>query len=54
MQIKRLRIEIDEVKRARQVEEITETDYFRELKAQARQLRERSDPSPQGQEGERE
>ncbi len=40
-QICELQIEIDEVKKARQVAEITETDYFRELSQKARRLRER-------------
>ncbi len=39
-QIARLRIEIDETKKARQVAEITETDYFRELQDRARGMRE--------------
>ncbi|MBN2392893.1 MAG: GAF domain-containing protein [Anaerolineae bacterium] len=38
-QIEQLRIEVDEVKRARQVEEVTETDYFRDLQEKARQIR---------------
>lgn len=38
-QVEDLRIEIDEVKRSRQVSEITETDYFRDLVSKARQLR---------------
>ncbi len=40
-QIEQLRIEVDEVKRARRVQEITETDYFRQLQARAQELRER-------------
>jgi DNA repair ATPase RecN len=35
-----LRIEIDEVKKARQVAEITETEYFQQLRQKAQQLRE--------------
>jgi PleD family two-component response regulator len=35
-----LRVEIDEVKKARQVAEITETEYFRDLVAKAQRLRE--------------
>lgn len=34
-----LRIEIDEVKKARQVAEITETEYFQQLRHKAQQLR---------------
>ena len=40
-QLHELRIEIDEAKKARQVAEITETDYFRELSQKAQRLRER-------------
>jgi hypothetical protein len=39
-EIAELRIEIDQVKRARHVEEITGTDYFRDLQTQADELRE--------------
>jgi HAMP domain-containing protein len=38
-QIVELRIEIDDVKKAREVEEITGTDYFQTLQARARELR---------------
>lgn len=38
-QIKELRIEIDEAKRAKQVAEITETDYFRQLREKAERFR---------------
>ncbi len=38
-QIAQLRIEIDEVKKARQVAEITETEYFQQLRQKARSLR---------------
>ena len=38
-QVQELRIEIDEVKKARQVAEITETDYFHELQEKARRMR---------------
>jgi methyl-accepting chemotaxis protein len=41
-QVEELRIEIDEVKRAKQVEEIVETDFFRELRTKAQTMRERS------------
>ena len=40
-QIQQLRIEIDEVKRQRQVTEITETDFFQDLQDKARNLRRR-------------
>jgi hypothetical protein len=36
-----LRIELDEAKRARQVAEIAETDYFQQLRARAKDLRKR-------------
>lgn len=42
-EIAKLKIAIDESRRAHQVEEITDTQYFRELKDRAAQLRERSD-----------
>ena len=38
-QVQRLQIEIDEARKARQVEEIIETDYFRELCEQVERLR---------------
>lgn len=38
-QIHQLMIEIDQVKRARQVELITQTEYFQRLKAQAKEMR---------------
>ncbi|MCB9149746.1 MAG: hypothetical protein H6641_13380 [Caldilineaceae bacterium] len=38
-QVQELRIEIDEAKRVRQVTEITETDYFQELRTRAQQMR---------------
>ncbi len=40
-QVEQLRIEIDESKKAKQVEEITGSDYFRDLQEKARQLREK-------------
>jgi GAF domain-containing protein len=40
-EIRDLHIQIDESKRARQVAEITDTDYFRELQQKARGLRKR-------------
>ena len=38
-QVQELRIQIDEVKKAREVAEITESDYFRTLKERAQHLR---------------
>ena len=38
-QVEELRIEIDTVKRKKQVAEITETDFFRDLQAKAREQR---------------
>lgn len=38
-QVQALRIEIDEAKKAREVAEITESDYFRQLKERAQALR---------------
>ena len=40
-QIQVLKIEIDDVQKARQVSEITETDYFQALQQKARALRQR-------------
>jgi two-component system cell cycle response regulator len=47
-QVQELQIEIDEVKKARQVAEITETEYFRDLCAKAQRLRERNAMSQPG------
>lgn len=45
-QVAELRIEIDEAKKAQQVAEITETDYFKQLRKKANDLRgQRSDSS---------
>jgi hypothetical protein len=41
-QIQELRIEIDMAKKERQVAEITESDYFQELREKARGLRSRT------------
>ena len=41
-QVRELRIEIDEVKRQKQVSEIVETDFFQDLKAKAHAMRSRS------------
>lgn len=38
-QVEELRIEIDEIRRAKEVEAITESEYFRQLQARARQVR---------------
>jgi hypothetical protein len=40
-QVQELRIEIDETKRASQLEEIVETDFFRDLQSKAKQMRNR-------------
>lgn len=40
-EIAKLRIEIDEVRRARQVAEITDTNYFRDLQSKATEMRRR-------------
>jgi hypothetical protein len=40
-EVTQLRIQIDEVKRAQEVAEIADTDYFRDLKQQAREMREK-------------
>lgn len=45
-EIKELRIEIDQAKRRQQVEEITETSYFRGLQEKAHQLRNKTRPNP--------
>jgi len=42
-----LRVEIDEVKKERQVAEITETEYFRDLVAKAQRLREANAGRPE-------
>jgi len=38
-QIEQLRIEINEAKRAQQVPEVTETEYFQRLQEKAREIR---------------
>ncbi|MBN1658964.1 MAG: cyclic nucleotide-binding domain-containing protein [Anaerolineae bacterium] len=40
-EIAELKIEIDQVKRQRQVEEITDSDFFRDIKTRAREMRRR-------------
>jgi CHASE3 domain sensor protein len=44
-QIQQLRIEIDEVKRQKQVSEIVDTDFFQDLRAKARAMRDRKSSS---------
>jgi hypothetical protein len=39
-EVQRLNIQIDEQKRAQQVSQITETDYFQDLQRKVKQLRE--------------
>jgi len=41
LQVEKLKIEIDESKRSKQVEEIVETDFFRDLQSKADQMRKR-------------
>jgi HAMP domain-containing protein len=41
-QVQELRIEIDQTKKTRHVQEIVESDYFKELQASARKMRERA------------
>ena len=41
-QVQELRIGIDETKKARQVAEITETEYFQELRRKSQELRNRA------------
>lgn len=44
-QVEELRIEIDEVRRKKQVREIVESDFFQDLQAKARSMRSRSRPT---------
>lgn len=44
-QVRELRIEIDHSKKAKQLAEITETDYFRTLKQKAQEMRKNNDDS---------
>ena len=39
VQIQQLRIEIDEIKRKKQVDEIVETDFFQDLQTKAGEMR---------------
>jgi phosphoserine phosphatase RsbU/P len=43
-QIQQLRIEVDEARKAKQVEEIVESEYFQKLTEEAKRLRERPKP----------
>ena len=45
-QVQELRVEIDEARKARQVAEITETEYFRELVDKAEKMRQQSGRNP--------
>jgi CRP/FNR family transcriptional regulator, cyclic AMP receptor protein len=47
-QVAELRIEVDEVKKAQQVAEITETDYFKQLRRKASELRSERGGQPSG------
>jgi GAF domain-containing protein/HAMP domain-containing protein len=47
-QIAQLRIEVDEAKRARQVAEVTETEFFTQLQSQAKGLRSRRSSRGEG------
>jgi hypothetical protein len=47
-QVQELRIEIDEAKQMSHVEEIVETDFFRDLQAKARSMRERKQTETEG------
>jgi DNA repair ATPase RecN len=44
-QIRDLKIEIDEVRKAREVQEIVESDYFQNLQDRAQKIRERNQAS---------
>jgi hypothetical protein len=41
-QVQELRIEIDQAKKERHVQEIVESDYFKELRATAKEMRRRA------------
>lgn len=45
-EIQSLRIQVDAEQQAKQVEEITESDYFKHLQARVKQIRHRDDSSP--------
>jgi hypothetical protein len=44
--VQELRIQIDEAKRQREVEEVTETEYFQELRKSAKMLRSKKAGEP--------
>jgi DNA repair ATPase RecN len=46
-QVEKLRVEIDQTRKARQVAEITETDYFQQLQQKVQGLRNRKRPTPE-------
>lgn len=46
-EIRQLKIEIDEVKRQKQVSEIVDSDFFQDLQAKARSMRKRGGPTKQ-------
>jgi DNA-binding response OmpR family regulator len=46
-EVRELRIEIDESRKAHQVAEITETDYFQQLQQKAQGMRRRAPPKPE-------
>lgn len=52
-QVRELRIEIDEVKRKKQVSEIVESDFFQDLRAKARDMRSRSGRPAQDEPGDK-
>ena len=52
LQVEELKFEIDESKRSRQVDEIVETDFFRDLQVRADQMRKRRGAKPQKNQGE--
>jgi DNA-binding response OmpR family regulator len=47
-QVEKLRVEVDEARKQRQVAEITETDYFQQLQQKVEGLRSRRRPAPGG------
>jgi methyl-accepting chemotaxis protein len=49
-QVRELKIEIDHIKRAQQVEEITGTDYFQNLQSKAKELRDKASKEDAGSE----
>ncbi|MDK1029668.1 MAG: HAMP domain-containing protein, partial [Anaerolineae bacterium] len=43
VEIKQLRIEIDQIKRQKQVGDIEDTEFFQDLQAKANQMRQKND-----------